>query len=94
MGAPVVAVFPFVDETLHIRERDAIIPASVAQIVRKAGVGEFAVKEGKGIIRYGNLEAVFRWHDTSTCGGRASEKSSLYSSSLYSSQVGTASDSR
>ncbi len=30
MRTPVVAVFPFVDQTFHIRERDAAIPANVA----------------------------------------------------------------
>ena len=29
MGAPVIAIFPFVDEAFYIGERDAIIPASV-----------------------------------------------------------------
>ena len=34
MGAPIVAIFPLVDKTLHVGERDAVVPASVAQFVR------------------------------------------------------------
>ena len=63
MGAPVVAVSPFVDETFHIGERDAIVPTCVAQFVWEAGIGEFATKEGKSIVGNGDLEAGFRGHD-------------------------------
>ena len=62
MGAPIVSVFPFADETLHTGKGDAIVPAGVAQFVRKAGIGEFLTKKGKSIIGYGNLEAGLRGH--------------------------------
>jgi hypothetical protein len=53
MGTPVVSVFPFVDETLHIGKGDAIVPAGVAWFVREAGIGEFVMRKGKSIIRFG-----------------------------------------
>ena len=62
MGAPVVSVFLFVDETLHIGKGDAIVLAGVAYFIREAGIGEFLTKKGKSIIGYGNLEAGFRGH--------------------------------
>ena len=63
VGAPVVAVFPFVDEAFDIGKRDTIFPTGVAQFVREAGIGEFAMKEGESIIGHGNLKAGFRGHD-------------------------------
>jgi hypothetical protein len=63
MRAPVVAVFPFVDQTFHIGEGDAIVPADVVQFIREAGVGKFAMQEGNSVVRYGNLESAFRGHE-------------------------------
>jgi hypothetical protein len=64
MRAPVVAVFPFVDQTLHIGERGAIVPASIAELVREADVGKLAMKESKSVIRYRDFEAAFWGHGT------------------------------
>ena len=63
MGAPVVAISPFVDETFDIGERDTIVPAGVTQFVWEAGICKFAMKEGESVVGNGNLEAGFRGHD-------------------------------
>ena len=50
MVTPVVAFFPLVDQTFHVGERGAIVPASIAYFVGKVYVGKFAMKEGKSVI--------------------------------------------
>ncbi len=50
MVTPVVAFFPLVDQTFHVGERGAIVPASIAYFVGKVCVGKFAMKEGKSVI--------------------------------------------
>jgi hypothetical protein len=88
VGTPVVAIFPLVDQAFYIRERDAIVPAGIVQLIRKAGIGKFAVKEGECIIWHGNLERAPRGHASAKLRGRvASETLSSLHLSLYVSRV-------
>lgn len=58
--SPVIAVLPPFNESLDGRERRAIVPTCVLELIRKSGEGQLLLKDGKVSIGDGNFERRLR----------------------------------